>query len=68
MRLRISERIDMTHATAGLVVLFLVFVTWVSCDDRLPVVINTWPFLDANKGGEYIHVLVERGRGGGVTS
>lgn len=31
--------------------LLLVFGAPCSCNDSLPIVINTWPFVDANIGG-----------------
>ena len=46
--------------------LFLLFVgtflvARVSCDGYLPVVINTWPFVDANKWGESVFFRAFRG-------
>ena len=31
----------------------VLLTTWlqICCDDRLPVVVNTWPFVDANEKG-----------------
>ena len=29
--------------------------------DKLPLVINTWPFVDANKGGKYLDICGGRG-------
>ncbi len=37
----------------GCVVLLIALLVPCLCEDKLlPVVINTWPFVDANKGGE----------------
>ena len=50
----------------ALAVLLLFAGLWspVLCNDKLPLVINTWPFVDANKGGELLTgYIVLWGRG-----
>ena len=52
-RLVLLTRMKSFRSTAWLA-LFLGFCKFwmlVSCDDALPLVINTWPFVDANEGG-----------------
>ena len=40
----------------GLKALAVLLLLWCQarCNDKLPLVINTWPFVDANKGGKYL--------------